>query len=68
MKEEPLNVENTLWANTVLASGSAMGVVIYTGSETRSVMNTSTPRSKVGTVGGYTTRLSIIPMPDFTDT
>lgn len=45
--EDPLGVENTLWANTVLASGTAVGVVIYTGSETRSVMNTSTPRSKV---------------------
>ena len=45
--EEPLGVENTLWANTVLASGTAVGVVVYTGSETRSVMNTSAPRSKV---------------------
>lgn len=45
--EDPLGVENTLWANTVLASGTAVGVVIYTGRETRSVMNTSSPRSKV---------------------
>ncbi len=39
-------MENTLWANTVLASGCAVGVVIYTGGDTRSVMNTTTPRSK----------------------
>lgn len=38
-----------LWANTVLASGTATGVVLYTGNETRSVMNTSAPRSKVST-------------------
>jgi len=31
----------------VIASGTAVGVVIYTGSETRSVMNTSNPETKV---------------------
>ncbi|XP_078337418.1 putative phospholipid-transporting ATPase IIA isoform X1 [Crassostrea virginica] len=46
--EDSLSVENTLWSNTVVASGSALGVVIYTGAETRSVMNTSQPPSKVG--------------------
>lgn len=45
---EPLTVENVLWANTVLAAGSAVGFVIYTGSETRAVMNTSHPETKVG--------------------
>ena len=46
--ETGLNVENTLWANTVVAAGTATGIVIYTGCETRSVMNNSQPRSKVG--------------------
>ncbi|XP_052232597.1 probable phospholipid-transporting ATPase IIB [Dreissena polymorpha] len=46
--EEPLSIENTLWANTVVASGTALGVVVYTGGESRSVMNTSQPQSKVG--------------------
>ncbi|CAH0381213.1 unnamed protein product [Bemisia tabaci] len=46
--EESLDVENTLWANCVVASGSALGAVVYTGAETRSVMNNSQPRSKVG--------------------
>ena len=46
--EESLSIENTLWANTVLASGTALGVVVYTGRETRSVMNTSQPQSKTG--------------------
>ncbi|XP_012936830.1 probable phospholipid-transporting ATPase IIB isoform X3 [Aplysia californica] len=46
--EDSLSIENTLWANTVVASGTALGVVIYTGSETRSVMNTSQPKSKIG--------------------
>ena len=34
-----LDMENTLWANTVVASGTAIGVVVYTGPETRSMMN-----------------------------
>ncbi|KAJ8962844.1 hypothetical protein NQ318_001244 [Aromia moschata] len=46
--DESLDLENTLWTNCVIASGQATGVVIYTGPETRSVMNNSTPRSKVG--------------------
>lgn len=46
--EESLDVENTLWTNCVVASGTALGAVVYTGQETRSVMNNSQPRSKVG--------------------
>ncbi|KIJ34965.1 hypothetical protein M422DRAFT_181491 [Sphaerobolus stellatus SS14] len=47
-KVEPLTAENVLWSNTVLAAGSAVGFVIYTGAETRAVMNTSHPETKVG--------------------
>jgi phospholipid-translocating ATPase len=45
---EPLSVENTLWANTVVASGTALVLVLYTGSDTRAMMNTSFPGTKVG--------------------
>jgi phospholipid-translocating ATPase len=45
---EPLSAENVLWTNTVLASGNAIGFVVYTGLETRAVMNTSHPQTKVG--------------------
>jgi phospholipid-translocating ATPase len=45
---EPLTVDNVLWSNTVLAAGSAIGFVVYTGTETRAVMNTSHPKTKVG--------------------
>ncbi|XP_057360287.1 probable phospholipid-transporting ATPase IIB isoform X2 [Manis pentadactyla] len=45
---ESLSIENTLWASTVVASGTVIGVVIYTGKETRSVMNTSNAKNKVG--------------------
>lgn len=32
---DALTVDNTLWTNTVVASGTAVGLVIYTGSESR---------------------------------
>ncbi|XP_064640226.1 probable phospholipid-transporting ATPase IIB isoform X2 [Lineus longissimus] len=46
--EDSLAIENVLWSNTVVASGTALGVIIYTGPETRAVMNTSHPKTKVG--------------------
>ncbi|TIB78805.1 hypothetical protein E3Q23_00632 [Wallemia mellicola] len=57
---EPLSAENCLWANTVLAAGSAVGVVVYTGKETRAVMNTSNPKSKVGLLDWEINRLAKI--------
>lgn len=43
-----LTIDNTMWANTVLASGTAIGCVIYTGSDTRQAMNTSKSGVKTG--------------------
>lgn len=48
--QEPLNLDNTLWANTVLASSTTYGIVIYTGKETRSQMNSTEPQAKVGKI------------------
>uniref|UniRef100_A0A671NHI6 Phospholipid-transporting ATPase n=1 Tax=Sinocyclocheilus anshuiensis TaxID=1608454 RepID=A0A671NHI6_9TELE len=45
---DSLSIENTLWASTVVASGTVIGVVIYTGKEMRSVLNTSQSKNKVG--------------------
>ena len=44
--EEPISVENMLWANTVVATGQVIGAVVYTGCETRSALNRTQPRSK----------------------
>ena len=45
----PLGIDNTAWANTVLASNTTtFAAVIYTGSQTRSALSTSASRSKVG--------------------
>ena len=47
--EEGLSLENTIWANTVIASqGYILGMVLHTGKETRMAMNTSSPRQKTG--------------------
>ncbi|KAI7900980.1 protein transporter [Cokeromyces recurvatus] len=57
---EPLGVENTMWTNTVLASGSVIGFVIYTGKDTRAVMNTNHPKTKVGLLDQEINRLAKI--------
>jgi len=45
----PLNIDNTAWANTVLASNTTTyAAIIYTGSQTRAALSTSPSRSKVG--------------------
>lgn len=45
----PLSIDNTAWANTVLASNTTtLAAVIYTGPQTRSALSTSPSRSKVG--------------------
>lgn len=44
---EALSLENTLWADTILASqGFILGIVVYTGRQTRSHMNSKVPLSK----------------------
>lgn len=58
METESLSCENTVWANTVVASGTGIGIVIYTGADTRAVMNTSSPNSKVGLLDLEINRLS----------
>ena len=45
---ESLSLDHTLWANTVVASGTVVAVVIYSGKETRSVMNANRPTTKIG--------------------
>jgi magnesium-transporting ATPase (P-type) len=47
-----LGLEHTMWANSVLASGTATGVVIHTGRETRAAANSARPRmkTKIGSI------------------
>lgn len=49
LKSSPLNIDNTAWANTVLASSTTVhAVVVYTGAQTRAALSTSSSRSKTG--------------------
>ncbi|ERF69278.1 hypothetical protein EPUS_03982 [Endocarpon pusillum Z07020] len=49
MQSLPLTIDNTAWANTVIASNTTtLAMVIYTGRQTRSAMSTSPSRSKTG--------------------
>lgn len=45
---EGVGLENTLWANTTLANGSCVGIVVYTGKETRISLNSREPSNKLG--------------------
>lgn len=47
-QKESLSLEQTLWANCVLASAKIIGLVIYTGKETRFQMNSQIARTKIG--------------------
>ena len=45
----PLTLDNTAWANTVLASPTTVhALILYTGPQTRSALSTSPSRSKTG--------------------
>lgn len=46
--EAAIHEENMLWMNAVIAGGSGVCAVVYTGKDTRAVMNTTQPRSKSG--------------------
>ena len=50
VKKEGLSLEQTLWANTIIASSNATGIVIYTGRETRTQKNNSEPAPKFGSI------------------
>ncbi|KAK2711232.1 hypothetical protein QYM36_012421 [Artemia franciscana] len=63
VSREFLAIDNTLWCNTVLASGTAIGFVIYTGKETQSAMNNSEPRSKVELLDLEVNQLTEVEMP-----
>lgn len=58
-KREPLNLENTMWASTVVASQKVIGIVIYTGKETRAKMNLCAPKVKIGILDKEINRLNV---------
>ncbi|SCU78365.1 LADA_0A05292g1_1 [Lachancea dasiensis] len=60
-QSQPLSVDNTMWANTVFAStGTSIACVVYTGTDTRQAMNTTTASVKTGLLELEINRLSKI--------
>lgn len=59
LAREALSLESTLWANTVLASsGWVLGIIVYTGMETRAQMNGKQANTKTGKLDLEVNRLS----------
>lgn len=46
--KESLGLEHTLWAGTVLATGKALGLVVFCGRETKMQRSAKTPKMKFG--------------------
>lgn len=45
----PLSIDNTAWANTIIASNATtLAVIVYTGPQTRSALSTAPSRTKIG--------------------
>ncbi|AFZ79835.1 uncharacterized protein BEWA_026840 [Theileria equi strain WA] len=45
---EPVSVDNAIWMNTIVASGTIYGLVIYIGKEVRACLNAKRARYKMG--------------------
>ena len=56
---EPLRLKHTLWANTSVAAGEAIGLVIFVGKETRMQMNGREAAIKHGKTDREINRLSV---------
>ncbi|RNE98439.1 putative phospholipid-transporting ATPase IIB [Trypanosoma conorhini] len=50
MESEAISLENTLWKDCVVASGTLVAAVLHTGVDTRSAMNSSKPSTKMGLI------------------
>ncbi|OAG31003.1 phospholipid-translocating ATPase [Nematocida sp. ERTm5] len=48
--QHKVHEDNMLWMNMVIASGTSLCVVVYTGKDTRAVMNTTKARNKSGLI------------------
>jgi len=58
--EHSIGVDSTIWADAVVACGSIIGIVVYSGSETRSSMNGTPSSPKIGKVDREINRYSSI--------
>lgn len=55
---EGVGLEHSIWANTSLANGSLVGLVVYVGKETRIALNSREPANKLGITDKELNRLA----------
>jgi phospholipid-translocating ATPase len=56
----PVSIDNVAWMNSVLATGHIVGCAIYTGTDTRSVLNTVKSKMKFATIDYELDRICIV--------
>ncbi|KAG5491748.1 hypothetical protein JIQ42_01656 [Leishmania sp. Namibia] len=49
-QSESITMENAVWSSCVVAAGTLVAAVVYTGRETRSALNSTGPRNKIGLI------------------
>lgn len=59
-KSESMTLENVMWASCVVAAGTVVAAVVYTGHETRSALNSTSPRNKYGFIESELNRLALL--------
>lgn len=59
-QSESMTMENVMWASCVVATGTVVAAVVYTGHETRSALNSTNPRNKSGLIENELNRLALL--------
>lgn len=57
---ESVTMENVMWSSCVVATGTVVAAVVYTGPETRSALNSTNPRNKSGLIESELNRLALL--------
>jgi len=58
--DDSVNIDNMFWGNCVVASGTNIVCVVYSGSETRAALNRTSPRTKRGKTEDEINNMTII--------
>jgi phospholipid-translocating ATPase len=59
-QSESMTLENVVWSSCVVATGTVVVAVVYTGHETRSALNSMSPRTKSGLIESELNRLALL--------
>ncbi|KPI84886.1 putative aminophospholipid translocase [Leptomonas seymouri] len=59
-QSESMTLESVMWASCVVATGTVVAAVVYTGRETRSALNSTNPRNKSGLIESELNRIATL--------